>query len=259
MLRIRHEQMAALLEAQRRQFALEMVEHLRRYSTVLAARIGDPGLYQVARNGLAQAERYGFTARGPVRLYIELTVMFGSHFDTDPQFPWAMALLNDRTSNDQMARAELVYQQAIGFYDSVLGPDYRHELAAIRRLREEHFGGLPDRPDAFRAEVLLRLRTLYPERAVYVGQAALELLLTHAARLAQQHSLGTMAGVALVMALVFAFGHRCDIDPAYPWIAQSLSRTKTIAPEQRVPQIRSDLFSFLRYGSVSPRGQAHLP
>jgi hypothetical protein len=250
MLRIRREQMAALEEAQRHQFSLEMVEHLHGYSPAHAARIGDRALYHVARTGLTQAEKYGFTARGPVRLYIELMVLLGSYFDADPQYPWATALLNDRSSTDQMARADLLQQQAVRFYDSVLGTDYQYEHAAIRRVREEDLEGFPERADEFAAAALLRLRTVYPEKAAYVGQAPLEILLAQAARLAHEHSLGIVPGVALVMAMGFALGYRCDIDPQFPWIAQSLAQTKTLYPMQRVSQIRRDFLDFLRYGST---------
>jgi hypothetical protein len=249
MLTIRREQMAAFDEMQRHQFALEMVAHLHRFAPTHAARLGDSTLYQLARRGLSQAEKHRLTLRGPVRLYIELMVLLGSHFDTDPQYPWAAAILDDRRVTDEMTRADRLQKQAVGFYDSVLGPDYEHERAAIQRLRENDLENLPERDDALRADLLARLGTIYPEKAQYVGRAALEALLAHAARVARACSLGTPSGVALFMAMMFAFGHGCDGDPQFPWIAQVLVETESHSPEQRVFRVRGSFLSFVRYGS----------
>ncbi len=251
MLTIRREQMEALEDAQRHQFALEIVEHLRSYSPTHAARIGDPALYQVARSGLARAEQYGFTLRGPVRLFIELMVLLGSYFDTDPQYPWAGKILNDRSTSDEMTRANLLQEQAVKFYDTVLGPDYQYEHAAIRCLRAEDFEGFPEL-DAmpFRSELLRRLGTIYPEKANYVGPASLAILLDNATQLANYYSMETPAGVALVTALGFALGYRCDIDPQFPWIAHDLALRAVEHPIQLMARVRGDFLAFLRYGST---------
>ena len=49
--------------------------------------------------GTGQTFSHGFNFRGPVRLYLELMVLFGSHFDTDPQYPWAARILADHDGN----------------------------------------------------------------------------------------------------------------------------------------------------------------
>jgi hypothetical protein len=255
MLTIRHAQMEALEESQRHQFGLEMVEHLRGYSPTHAARIGDPALYQVARSGLARAEQYGLTLRGPVRLFIELMVLLGSYFDTDPQYPWAAEILNDRSTSDEMTRANRLQEQAVNFYDTVLGPDYQYEHAAIRRLRAEDFEGFPEQDaTAFRAELLRRLGDIYPEKASYVGTAPLGTLLDQATQLAHYYSMGTSLGVALVMAMEFALGYRCDIDPQFPWIARDLAQRVVEHPIQLMAQVRGDFLAFLRYGSTHNGG-----
>jgi hypothetical protein len=251
MLTIRREQMEALEEAQKHQFALEMVEHLHSYSPTHAARIGDPELYQVARSGLARAEQYGLTLRGPVRLFIELMVLLGSHFDTDPQYPWAAEILNDRSTSDEMTRANVLQERAVNFYDTVLGPDYQYEHAAIRRLHAEDFEGFPEQDaTAFRAELLRRLGGIYPEKSSYVGTASLTILLDNATQLANYYSMGTPAGVALVTALGFALDYRCDIDPQFPWIAQDLALRLAEHPIQLMARVRGDFLGFLRYGST---------
>jgi hypothetical protein len=252
-LMIRREQMMLFEEAQRHWFALEMVDHLHRYAPAHAARIGDHASYQLSLRGLDKAGQYGFSCRGPVRLYIELMVLLGTHFDTDPQYPWATRILNGRRELGEMQRADLLQQEAGRFYDSVLGSDYQYEHAAIRRLRAEQFADVPDWHASPFSEILIRLRTIYPEKATYVGQAALEALAAHARLLACKYSLTTSAGAALMTGMVFAFGHRCDIDPQFPWIAQCLARSDAHGSLQRLDRLRHDFLNYLRTGST-PEG-----
>ena len=59
---------------------------------------------------MARAEGYGFTNRGPLRLFIEMMFLCGSGFDTDPQYPAVGAVL--RAAGDQMQRAQMIFLEA---------------------------------------------------------------------------------------------------------------------------------------------------
>src|SRR5262245_54088671 len=85
---IRREQMVLIERAQVQQVERGLVAGLRSFSPELTAAIGDAGTHEVVRIGITKATSYGLTQRDTVRLYVELMVLFGSHFDTDPQHPW---------------------------------------------------------------------------------------------------------------------------------------------------------------------------
>ena len=87
MLQIRFDQMKVFEEAAWLHFEDEMVVHSREFSPKLCAVLGEEQLRVALRQAIKRAGGYGFTFRGPVRLYIELMFLFGSHFDTDPQYP----------------------------------------------------------------------------------------------------------------------------------------------------------------------------
>ena len=71
-------------------FEKEMVSPpFREFSPPLFKAVGEEQMRKAIRFGIGRADSYGFTFRGPVRLYLELMLLFGSHFDTDPQYPWA--------------------------------------------------------------------------------------------------------------------------------------------------------------------------
>jgi hypothetical protein len=104
MLVISAQQMKALGQAALKNFEDEMVVHSKKFSPRLCEVLGDEQLREAIRRAIGRAGEYGFDLRGPVRLYIEMMFLYGSSFDTDPQYPWAAQAL--RSSEPQMQRAE---------------------------------------------------------------------------------------------------------------------------------------------------------
>src|ERR1043165_9279855 len=98
MLVIRKEQIDVLTGSMLQGFEDEMVEHLAEFSPPLFAVIKEEQMRKAGRFGFDKCDKYGFTLRGPMRLYLEMMLLFGSHFDTDPQYSWATEILLDRHS-----------------------------------------------------------------------------------------------------------------------------------------------------------------
>src|SRR6266403_4499601 len=134
---IRKAQLEPAAKAAAAAFEQEMVDHLFSFSPKHCEVIKEPGVREVIRLGLQRAEAFGFTFRGPVRLFIELMFMFGSEFATDPQHPWAAAALQDKTVPDQMSRASLLYDAAQKYLEEVSGPNHRYAVASLRRTRAQ--------------------------------------------------------------------------------------------------------------------------
>src|SRR6187431_1511713 len=113
MLTIRTAQFEALRAVPRGVFEDSMVAHLAKYAPKHCEVIGQDAVREAIRLGIDRARTYGLTNRGPVRFYLESMFMFGSDFDTDPQFSWATAILNDGRLSDQMAKADRLYETAM--------------------------------------------------------------------------------------------------------------------------------------------------
>lgn len=94
MLIIRKEQMKAFENDALRRFEDEMVVHSKEFTPRLCKVIGDEQLRVALRQTMERADTYGFTNRGPIRLYIELMFLYGNDFDTDPQYPSLGKVLN---------------------------------------------------------------------------------------------------------------------------------------------------------------------
>jgi hypothetical protein len=109
---IRSEQMEALSKVPVHAFENEMIAHLAEVSPPLFKVIKSDQMREAVRFGIARATQSGLTLRGSIRLYLELMLWFGSHFETDPQYPWVHDALADQGSDPELERAERLSQNA---------------------------------------------------------------------------------------------------------------------------------------------------
>jgi hypothetical protein len=220
---IRNDQVDLLRDAVRRGFEREMVLHLADFSPPLVKAIGEDQLREVVHLGMARAAQYGLTYRGPVRLYLELMLLLGSHFDTDPQYPWASDILADQQSGSQMQRTERLYEKTLAYREAVGGPGDSYTLAALRNILLLSQRTLHLSSDNFVSDMLQEIHMMYPQKAAYVGERALEALIGKGVEHARGYRFPTLRGYALIIVLMVAFGHGCADDPLYPWIARTLN------------------------------------
>lgn len=84
----------------------EIRPFLRRLYPEKHGELADSSLRRMGNLGQASATRYGIGTPEGTLVYVALMFMLGSHFDRDPQHPWAGEVLQDRatTSADLKAR-----------------------------------------------------------------------------------------------------------------------------------------------------------
>jgi hypothetical protein len=100
-------QMAALARAAGLRFENEMVAHAAVFAPDRMAGWGDERLRQVVRQALQLGNAHGFDLRGPLRMMVELFMVYGGSFEADPRLTPLATLL--RSAEDQMHRAEAMY------------------------------------------------------------------------------------------------------------------------------------------------------
>lgn len=237
MLVIRNEQMDALGQAALQAFEDEMLVHLSEYSPPLATAAGEEQLRLAIRLGISHAFGHGLTFRGPVRLYLELTLLFGSYFDTDPQYRRLAAVLMDRDSHPQMERAQLLFRRTLEYREQVAGPDDVHTFQALRGLQD-----LARRTPAFAGgdfveAMLQQIEEIYPQKAGYVGRDNLAVLVREGIDQAAGFGFTLGPQTALIVILMLSFGHRYAEDPLYPWIGRTLQDPAITEPRARADRL----------------------
>jgi hypothetical protein len=237
MLVIRKEQIDVLTQSMLKGFEDEMVEHLAEFSPPLFKVIKEEQMRKAVRFGFDKCDKYGFTLRGPMRLYLEMMLLFGSHFDTDPQYPWASEILFDRHSVSQMQRADWLYEKIVDYQEKVSGPNGENTRAALESLSEMSKNPLSLPEKEFEESIRREMRRVYPQKVDYVGKENLGNLIVEGREAARKYEFPSTRGDTLMIVLKFAFGHGCEDDPLYPWINRTLTDEKIVDSQARMERL----------------------
>lgn len=245
MLVIRKEQIEHLGGGTLRAFENEMVQHLAEFSPPLYRVIKDDQLREVVRFGIGQAERYSFKLRGPVRLYLEMMLLFGSHFDTDPQYPWAKEILVDRHSRPEMERADLLCAKVTDYQEKVSGPNGEHTQEALEGLQNIGRNPLNLSSNDFEESVRREMYRVFPQKVEYIGNDNLGKLIRDGRAEAKKYDFPVTSGETLMVVLKFAFGHGCADDGLYPWIGRTLKDERISTPAARAERLERKSITWL--------------
>jgi hypothetical protein len=220
MLKINQLQMRALEKNAQRTLEDEMVSHIKRFAPQRCEALDDEHLRLAARSGIHRAVAYGFTKKGPIRLFMETMLLFGSHFDTDPQYPAISSHLGAR--GDQMVRAECIYNEIVAYQSTVQGEgggNLRGALAALIALTRS-CGARAESSDASMQQAL---SSSFPQKAAYVGEEGLQDLIRRGREEARGYGLVGERAQTSLLTVMFAFGHGVSRDWSYPAIEQALT------------------------------------
>lgn len=220
MLSITSVQMQLFAQAFSLRFEDEMLAHGKMLSPQLCEVIGDEQARAAVRAALESAQAHGFTSRGPLQLYVDMTFLCGSAFDTDPQYSQVGDLL--RLPVHQMQRAQQLHDFSNNYLERVCGPDNAYVRRALKELLLFARNPLTIRNE-FAMDMLDELIGIFPEKALFLGGRRLSRLIDAAIDLSQQRGWSDPRHQALLAALMFMFGHGCLSDPLCPWIGRMAS------------------------------------
>ena len=246
MLEIRQQQVDVLEKAALKKFEDEMVEHLCEFAPRHCEVIREPAVRQVIRLGIALAQSYGMTSRGPMRFYIEMMFVLGSAFDTDPQFEWAGETLRDNILAES-SRAETLYAKLMDYLDKVAGPANEFALRALRETSILAKQPLTFASKGFEGVMLAEMKRIYPQKCAYVGAAPLKALIQEATSGAQLVGFAMPQSMALFVVLMFAMGHGFAYDPLFPWVSRTLTDPRVADPERRAQRLQNKAVTYLDF------------
>jgi hypothetical protein len=242
---IRQEQTEAFRQHHLQMFEDEMAEHSKQFAPPICKVLGDEQLRVALRSATRRANEYGFTNRGPIRLFIEMMFLHGSGFDTDPQYPAVAEVL--RSPADQMVRAEQIHVGYLAYLEKVSGPkavNVRNALSAIPALAQTP---LTFSFDDFVPGLLREMTRIFPQKVAYVGEGGLNILIREGIAEATKYHFSTIRQATLLVVLMFSFGHGCTNDPLYPWIARTLHDERIVTPKARAERLEKKAVTWLEH------------
>ncbi len=228
-------------------FEDEMVVHCKEFSPSLAAVLGDDRVRTALRAMIHRAQRHGFTFRGPVRLFIELSLLFGSHFDCDVQYPWARGCLGEPDVGTQMRRADALCNRATDVLEEIHGTNNSYTRMALQRLQtlSANLPELGARDSS--VFILTQMAHIHPQKYTAIGEPSQRALIAIAEAEANRHGVFRRQDVLLFAVLMFSFGQGCTRDLLYPWIASTLANEQVSGPSARVNQLQKKAKTWLRH------------
>lgn len=228
-----------LRQARRRAFADELFGHMKAHFPVEHRVFGDEALRGVVALGMRRAEEHGLRAAGHVCRYVTVMGFLGSHFDRDPQLPWAAELLADRRE-DARGCARLLAARALTYIGRIAGADGRHHRRALVRARRLRFAELGEETSGV-------LSRVHPQKYATLGAAARDELIALAGRKAVRGGLDTREGRTLMALNMLLSGAHFDEDPLHGWAADVLQKASTpddkaFRLHQRARQVLDEVF-----------------
>ncbi len=147
---------------------------------------------------------------------LELSLLFGADFDTDPRCPWAAEALSRDLS--EVGRARELYEAACDHRWRVFGDADANALSALRGMANMP---LVDDSGASPADICQAMRRTHADIALALGDTVLASIASRAVSVAQRAGLPMPQGAALLAVLMIEFGHGCLDDPLHPWLART--------------------------------------
>lgn len=214
--------MGAFRAAAEVSFEAEALEHIRQAYPAAVQGVEEARLKQLISNGAERAEKHGFKARGPVRMFLDFLVILGHEFDQDPVLFWVSDILNDREGLDEMTQAARLHLHVTTYLDLVYGPKGEHVAKGLEHIARAPTEELTAVGRSYESSAIPWLQALHPRKCAFAGAAALTQLMQTAQQASTRCGLPAPEGPPLLLGLMFAFGAGVLTDPLFPWVASSL-------------------------------------
>ena len=246
MLNIGSEQMGRMHRVAGEFFVDELLDHAKTGFPLALQFAGPDQLRKSLRLLMRYAEDHGFTTRGPVRLFADLGLLFGTRVGDDPFHPWIGQITGERSVGTEAERGERLHQATLAYFAEVITPEEDRMARALQRLVQFE----PTRAFASSGDLEARmpevLNLLYPAKLRRARpDAAVALAKLHAV-LADSGPNQSPALSGWLACLKFYFGHHAERDPLHPWIEATLVESGGLEAGARLAVLRERTLAYAR-------------
>ena len=194
----------------------ELVTHCDQHYPYFKAMLGEEKLTQIIYQGVEKAKLTGFTQRGAVQLYIDLLIILGWSFETDPQYYWLQETLQTVGYQPQINTATTLYQQVNTYLDTVSGKNGEYLFVANEKIAQLSLETINVRQNHFMQDMLDLLQVCHVQKYQLTDQDQLVLLIQNGIKKSKiDYQLQQPESIALMVVLMFLIGHKFDHDPFY--------------------------------------------
>ncbi len=204
-------------------FAPIMIKRLVEKFPCLAQLIGEEGLTKIIEQGIAKSKNYGFEIAYQTGVIIEMSVFFGSSFDSDPLLQWASEILKTKLSSPS-EKVDALKSAAMEFLTKTMADEMIYPAPQFSKIIHSSFEELAVVFEhASQSEFTDFLKKFWPEKFNLLSPGDLDLFFETNASKADEYNLSGNKAKYYYFLLMFLLGHRFDTDPQYPWIINLLN------------------------------------
>jgi len=265
MLIIKPEQISSFFQAAHSGFLAETLAQMKNRTPKSCLNISDSVLHSAILQGLEKAESYGFTLAGTIRFYIETSFILGAGFDSDPQFPWAGEILQDPSITDEVWLADALHDELEKYMREVLGENRENlklALLATSRVARQKINWQKELNEQRLTELA---EWLYPQKIKALNQDAHHEIYRRSQETAGERGIRNHYGIVLCYFLNLFCGHKCAVDPLFPWLTEVITH-KAESVDEQVRLVGRTAFTYLNNsisnwetGSCLARGGSRIP
>lgn len=198
------------------QFSDKVSIRLRKYFELPCRVAGEACVRETIRLGVERARAWGLTLEASAQSYIDHMILLGSHFDRDPQLPWAKEILE--RPQPELVRLDSLHAQTQDFLARTAGTDSRNLFLAVARARRTQLDPQITAPPSTAVnEVSFWLKRLYPEKFRRVAHT-IPALIAHAEATGLSFGFTEPRALARLLGLMFLAGGGVCEEPMMPWV-----------------------------------------
>jgi hypothetical protein len=236
MLVIRESQLAAFADASRHGLERRLLAGIAREFPAAAARFGAPALQALVRLGIEKAGAHGLEAETDVQVYLWLMLLYGSHWEQDPQTAWAATALAAREGSPS-ERLGALWSRAQAWRQRVMGEADAEQTAALGYVLSRSVEDLCKSSSRSQRDLLMQFAAVHPRKFAEVGEAGLYDLTRLAVEACKRFDVADRWGVVLVAQLMFLLGAGFLGDPLYPWAQQALREARGAGVDEKLERL----------------------
>ena len=203
-----------------------MLRHIAEHFPAHTLLLGKKDMETFIKFGREQAKARGFATRYEVTLYIDLMVMLGSGFYTDPLLPWSAYNITHTTGEHSEHYMDKLYKMAMQYMDSVVGHGNAFPVDQLQHFQHVPLSGLKrGNTPSFEQDVLLFFKHFWWAKYRQSKQEAKQQLVRSGIEVAQTFGFTNLHVVEYFVVLTYLLGHEFYKDPMYAYLVEILNDT----------------------------------
>ncbi|CDM88585.1 hypothetical protein [Xenorhabdus bovienii] len=224
----------------------ELVAHCNESYPYLEMQLGKEGLKTVLTDAIEKTKNAGFDQRGPVQFYIDMLILFGAGFQTDPPYSWVKELLDNHTHLGQLERITLLYHDLTRYLNEVHGEQDEHLKTSLLKLQSINIEGLNVQWNTYESNVDALLNSLYPQKYRYIKQNSVKKIIQFGVEKSGQYGMKNANESAFLTLIMFLLGDQFDQDIFLPHLNKKLFRQYYSDTDSVIIKIEKEVKDYLK-------------